>query len=163
MNTPSENEMLCRMAAYCTAAERCVSDVEKKIQAAGLPAQAAERIIDTLLKEKFIDETRFARSFVSDKLRFNNWGRIKIGYELRRRNIPPTICREALEEIDEDAYRTDLLALLQKKSKTIRGGDPRDTYVKLLRFAAGRGFENEEINRCLRQLFKGSDYVDDMG
>jgi regulatory protein len=161
MKSVSENEMLSRMAAYCSGAERCIQDVQKKIQVAELPDEAGERIIAVLTKEKFIDEARFAGSFVHDKLLFNQWGRIKIAYELRRKGIPPAICREALEEIDEPAYRSALLSLLEKKKKTLRGKDKQDVYDKLLRFAIGRGFENKEITDCLRKLFEKSDYAGD--
>jgi regulatory protein len=158
----NESEMLKRMAAYCSGAERCIQDVQKKIQLAGLPDEAGERIIAALTKERFIDEARFARSFVHDRLRFNQWGRIKTAYELRRKGIPPAICREALEEIDEPAYRSALLSLLEKKKRTMRGKNEQDLYAGLFRFAAGRGFENKEITCCLRQLFKEDGYADCM-
>ena len=79
---------------YCSTAERCIQDVQKKIDAAGLPPDASERIIARLLKERFIDESRFTRFFVNDKLRFNKWGRVKIGYELYKKNIPLPIREE---------------------------------------------------------------------
>lgn len=161
MKQLNESEMLHRAAAYCSAAERCIQDVEKKISEAGLSCEESERIIDRLLKEKFIDENRFARSFVNDRLRFNKWGRIKIGYELQKKNIPASIRSEALDEIDEQDYRDILLSILKGKKKITKGKDERDLYVKLLRFAAGRGFESHETTRCLQQLFKGNDYEDD--
>ena len=70
MKEITEPEMLHRAAAYCSAAERCIQDVQKKIDAAGLPPDASERIIARLLKERFIDESRYTRFFVNDKLRF---------------------------------------------------------------------------------------------
>lgn len=161
MKQLNESEMLHRAAAYCSAAERCIQDVEKKISEAGLSCEESERIIDRLLKEKFIDENRFARSFVNDRLRFNKWGRIKIGYELQKKNIPASIRSEALDEIDEQDYRDILLSILKGKKKITKGKDERDLYVKLLRFAAGRGFESRETTRCLQQLFKSNDYEDD--
>ncbi len=94
MKEITEPEMLHRAAAYCSAAERCIQDVQKKIDAAGLPPDASERIIARLLKERFIDESRYTRFFVNDKLRFNKWGRVKIGHELYKKNIPsPTKCQ----------------------------------------------------------------------
>ena len=135
MEQITESEMLRRAAAYCSTAEHCIQDVQKKIKAAGLSQEEGERIIARLLQEKFIDEHRFARYFVNDKLRFNKWGRIKIAYELQKRNIPAPIRSE--------------------------GKDERDIYIKLLRFAAGRGFESRETSRCLKQLFNGNDYEED--
>lgn len=64
MKEITEPEMLHRAAAYCSAAERCIQDVQKKIDAAGLPPDASERIIARLLKERFIDESRYTRFFV---------------------------------------------------------------------------------------------------
>ena len=161
MKQLSEPEMLHRAAAYCSAAERCIQDVEKKIKAAGLTGEESDRIIARLLKERFIDESRFARYFVNDKLRFNKWGRIKISYELQRKGIPADIRAEALAGIDEKEYQDILSSLLKSKKKTTRGKDERETYIKLLRFAAGRGFEGRDTSRCLKQLFNGNDYDED--
>lgn len=161
MKELTEPEMLHRMAAYCSAAERCIDDVQKKIAAAGLDEAAAERIIARLIKEKFLDESRFCKSFVNDKLRFNKWGRIKIGYELQRRHILSDLRAEALGGIDEEAYEDTLYELLKAKKKTVKSKDRRDLYYKLLRFAAGRGFESQVAGQCLRRLLS-TDYVDDL-
>ena len=113
----------------------------------------------------FIDESRYTRFFVNDKLRFNKWGRVKIGYELYKKNIPSPIREESLAAIDEGEYRSILLDLLKSKKKSTKGKDERDLFNKLLRFAAGRGFESRITLDCLSQLFKGTDcedYADDM-
>lgn len=163
MGQITEATMLHRAAAYCSGAERCIQDVQKKIKAAGLTSGESDRIIARLLQEKFIDENRFARYFVNDKLRFNKWGRIKIAYELQKKNIPSSIRLEALAVIDEKEYEETLLTLLKAKKRSTKGKDERDVYQKLLRFAAGRGFESREAIRCLKQLFKGNDYEEDFG
>ncbi len=167
MKEITEQEMLGRAAAYCSAAERCVQDVRKKIAAAGLPPDAAGRIIARLLEERFIDESRYCRFFVNDKLRLNKWGRVKIGYELARKEIPASIREESLAAIDGEEYRSILLELLESKKKTTKGKDERERFNKLLRFAAGRGFESRITLDCLGQLFKetdyGEEYADDMG
>ena len=115
MKQISESEMLHRAAAYCSASERCIQDVEKKIKAAGLTGEESDRIVARLLEERFIDESRFARYFVNDKLHFNKWGRIKINYEMQRKGIPSDIRSEALAGIDEQEYQSILLSLLKSK------------------------------------------------
>ena len=122
MKEITEPEMLHRAAAYCSAAERCIQDVQKKIDAAGLPPDASERIIARLLKERFIDESRYTRFFVNDKLRFNKWGRVKIGHELYKKNIPSPIREESLAAIDEGEYRSILLDLLKSDQRKRRAG-----------------------------------------
>ncbi|MDH6356282.1 regulatory protein RecX [Parabacteroides sp. PF5-9] len=159
MKQLSEAEMLHRAAAYCSTAERCIQDVEKKIRAAGLSCEASERIIDRLVKEKYIDEIRYSRSFVNDKMRFNKWGKVKIGYELRKKNIAATDIEEAFSAIDEEEYLSILSDLLKEKQRTSKGKNERDLYYKLLRFACGRGFEPREITACLKSIGK---YEEDM-
>jgi regulatory protein len=161
MKQQSESELLHKMAAWCSLAERCRQDAEKKVAATGLSPDAQERIMARLLEEKFIDEHRFARSFVNDKLHFNKWGRVKIAYELNKRKVAPAIRMEALARIDEETYQTILLTLLKAKKKTTKGVNDRDIFTKLLRFAAGRGFESKETVSCLRLLFNGSDYEEE--
>ena len=150
----NESEMLNSLANYCSKAERCLFDARKKMQAEKFSEDAQKRIIDRLLKEKFIDEKRFSRSFVHDKLKLNHWGRIKIGYELKMRNIKPVDYNEAIETIDEDEYLAVLADLLTKKKRTVKGNSPQDAYQKLFRFAASRGFETSVIIKVLQQLLK---------
>ena len=150
--------MLQSLAACCSQAERCIQDVRKKIQAENFPAESEKRIINKLLKEHFIDENRFARSFVHDKFRFNHWGRIKIGYELRMRGISPDIYNEAIETtIDEDEYLDVLSELLIAKKRTVKGRSTLETVQKLSRFATARGFENSLIIKILKNMFKNID------
>lgn len=160
MKEKSEAEMLNRMAAYCSATERCTSDVRKKIENGGLSKEAADRIIDWLKNERFIDESRYARFFVNDKLRFNKWGRVKISYELYKKGISSNVRDEAIGLIDEKEYRSTLMDLLKSKRKTTKGRDQKDISNKLLRFAAGRGFESGITILCLKGLFDDIDEED---
>ena len=160
MKQLTEEEMLHRAAAYCSTAERCIKDVRTKIKAAGLEEEASDRIIARLIKEQFINENRFARSFVNDKLRFNKWGRFKISFELRKKEIPENICNAALEEIDKKEYSDILMSLLKTKLKSIKDTDMRAVRLKLMRFAAGRGFEGRECGLCINKLIKNVDDED---
>lgn len=157
MKEKTEQEMLHLAAAYCSGTERCVSEVRKKIESASLPEEATQRIIDRLIAERFIDEARYVRYFVNDKLRFNKWGRIKINYELQKKRIDSGLRQEALSAIDETEYRQTLLALLRAKSKGLKAKNDYDKQLKLMRFGAGRGFESQLISSCLKQLIDDVD------
>lgn len=162
MKQRSESELLHMAAAYCSTAERCISDVRKKITTAGGQPEMAERIISYLLKEKFIDETRFCRSFINDKLLFNHWGRIRIIYELRKKEIKPALVAEAIDNIDENKYADILSELLKSKKRTTKGRSGQDTFNKIYRFAAGRGFESDIILKHLKPLFTENYETDNM-
>ncbi|MDR2476056.1 MAG: RecX family transcriptional regulator [Bacteroidales bacterium] len=144
-----ESEALHQAAAYCSAAEHCISEVGAKLQKWGISQPASMRIIEQLESEKFIDEKRYARNFVSDKTRFNKWGKTKITYSLQQKKIPLAIIEEALEEIDGKKYILRLSQLLRDKQKTLKGNTAYEIRTKLFRFGLSRGFSCEEIQQAL--------------
>lgn len=148
----TEITILQKMAAFCSVKEYCIRDIRQKIKAADLSDDACERILKRLCVEKFIDEERYTRAFVKDKLRFSKWGRIKIKYELRGKEIPASLIEQVLNEIDETAYKTLLKDILIQKKKSTKGKNKQDVFAKLYRFAAGRGFESPLISSCLKEL-----------
>lgn len=158
MKKLNEQEMLHRMAAYCSSAERCEQDVRQKLVKAELEPEAVSRIINRLRQEKFIDEARFARAFVSDKFRFNHWGKYKIRCELLRKEISEEEIELALSSLEMEEYDQVLMDLLKTKMKSVKAKDERERYYKLLRFAVGRGFQPAEAGVCLKRLLKGGDH-----
>lgn len=115
----SEPQALNRVAAYCSRAERSEFSVRKKLLAWELSSDAIERIMDRLRKEKYLDNTRFARSFINDKLRFNKWGKTKIVFELRKLNIPESIYNPILEDLAGDEFEKQLMHILSIKEKSV--------------------------------------------
>ncbi|MDR1222139.1 MAG: RecX family transcriptional regulator [Tannerella sp.] len=154
----TEGETLSNLAKYCSQAERCIDDVRKKIKTAGLAEDTANSIINRLIQEKFIDEQRFCHSFVNDKLKFNHWGRIKIGYELKRRNIKPETYSDAMDAMDESEYMSVLCNLLKSKKRSVKGHSAQDTFQKLYRFASSRGFESPLIIKALKDVLNNMEY-----
>lgn len=158
MKQLTEAEALHQAAAYCSMSEHCIQEVLKKITCDSISTEAQARIIDYLIKENFINETRYAQSFVNDKLRFNKWGRIKIGYELSRKGIDSETRKIALEGIKPALYTEILCTVLKSKIRTTKSKDNRDLYTKLLRFAAGKGFSFDETNDCLKMILNETDF-----
>ena len=74
MSTPGKSDFLNRCMRYCSGAERCTQDVVKKLVTWEAPEDEYEVILETLRKEKFLDDTRYANSFVADKWRLDQWG-----------------------------------------------------------------------------------------
>ena len=145
--TPAE--ALHKAAAYCTLCERCISEVKAKLTAWGIPTAEQAKIIDRLQEEGFIDEKRYCRAFVNDKVRFNRWGRIKIIAALREKRLPQEYISEAIESIDDDNYTEILKEVIAIKRKEFKGKDDFQTRQKLIRHAASRGFEPAIIMRFI--------------
>lgn len=156
----SENELRSKAEAYCSSVERCVSEVEAKLEQWGAEDECKERVIRCLIDEKYIDQKRYCAAFVRDKYRFNQWGRVKIVQALRLKKIPADIISLGLEEIDESEYLSVLSGLVEQKKKTVKANTEYERNGKLIRFAVGRGFEMEEILRCIKQTDADVEYLD---
>jgi regulatory protein len=143
-----------RTAALCTASEKCTADIRQKLQDWGADEADISRIITYLIKEKFLDDTRFCQAFVKDKLRFNKWGKIKIAFALKQKNIDAALVADAFESIDEDYYLGILKEQLTSKQKGLKYKDDYDRKGKLYRFALGRGFEMEAVNKVWKMMNK---------
>lgn len=150
MKQLTPGEALNKAAAYCTLCERCISEVTTKLTAWGVPYDEQQKIIERLQEEKFIDEQRYCRAFVNDKLRFNHWGRKKILYALYEKRVPKEYVKEAIEEINEELYLNILKEVIEIKSREFKGKDDYSTRQKLMRFAASRGFEANIIMRVIK-------------
>ena len=134
-----------RAAARCATTEYCASDWRRKLAAAGLTPQEANGVVERLKKEGFIDEARYARAFAHDKAAYDRWGRLKIRQGLALKGISESLIDEALDAVDDGVWRQNLEHLLNQKARTLKGADDYVRRQKLMRFAAGRGYEAELI------------------
>jgi len=150
MTTPTYNQALSKAMAICSKAEKCVSDIQQKLNDWGIEQADAQKIIKTLIAEKFIDEERFTRYFVRDKFRFNQWGKVKIVFMLKSKKIPATLIEDALQEISDEAYLELLVKLLKDKVKKTKFINEYDKKGKLVRFAQSKGFEFDVISQALK-------------
>lgn len=149
MKELTEQEALCKAAAYCSAAEHCLSEVASKLDAWGVPADGQARILSRLVQERYVDEARYARFYINDKFRFNRWGRNKIVQGLRAKKIPASVYVGELDSIDEGDYLDTLRSLLASKRREVKARNEYERNGKLICFALGRGYEMEAIRRCL--------------
>ena len=149
MKQITTGEALNKAAAYCTLCERCISEVSTKLAAWGVPHGEQHEIIERLQQEGFIDEARYCRAFVNDKVRFNRWGRIKIRAALSEKRLPKEHVNEAIENIDEEQYMTALAEVIATKRRELKGEDDYAAQQKIMRYAAGRGYEPSLIMKAI--------------
>lgn len=146
------NEALSKAMKLCSTKEYAPSEIEQKLLDWGLQQAAIPDIIETLRKEKFLDEFRMARYFANDKLRFNKWGKVKIKYMLQQKQLSREAIAEALDQIDDELYRKILTEELTKKLKTIKDTDGYQIKAKLFQFASGRGFEGDLVYKLIDNI-----------
>ena len=141
----TESELYNIGASMCARTEHCSAEVRSKLLRGTDDERLVARVIARLCEEKFIDEERYARAFIHDKLRFARWGRLKIRQELWSKQVPESIYAPLLDAIDEKQYISTLRDLLKAKKKAIRAKDDFEGKAKLLRFGVSRGFEPKYI------------------
>lgn len=138
----------------CSIKEYAPVEIIEKMRHWGVKEEDIVLIIAVLIKEKFLDEYRMARYYVNDKIKFNKWGRIKVGLMLRQKGISNDAINEALEQVNIDEYAQIIEIELKKKLKTVKETDPYRIRGKLVQFATGRGFETDLTHRIIDNLLK---------
>ena len=145
----TEQEAYLQLAALCAQAEHCRQEMRDKMRRWEMAPEAQERVIARLVKERYIDDERYARAFVKDKVRYNKWGRRKVQQGLWMKRIDDDILQRVLDEVDDEEYLAVLKPLLKQKAKSIKAESDYELNQKLVRFAFGRGFTYDIIRQCL--------------
>lgn len=149
MKQITEQEAYLRLASLCAQAEHCQYEIREKMRRWELGEEAQTRIMERLVKERYIDEMRYARAFVKDKVVYNKWGRRKVEQALWQKQIDDDIRQRVLEEVDDETYVSVLRPLLKQKRKSTKAGSEYEMNQKLVRFALGRGFTFDIIRQCI--------------
>ncbi len=140
-----------RLKALCSRREYCRSEIMKKaVTALEGDTEAAGKVVEKLVSERFVDDLRYASAFARDKAAIAGWGDVKIRYMLASKGIAKGVIAGALEEIDEGKAAEKLRKVLETKSKALKDAPHRK--LKLIRFALGRGYEYDEINEMIDRI-----------
>ena len=142
-----------RLRGLCSRREYCVEDIRQKaVKALEGDIAAASEVVETLVKEKYVDDLRYASAFARDKASIQGWGEVKIRYMLSAKKISRDVIDQALAEIDQSRASSRLEKLLETKYRSLRE-DPQ-CRLKLLRYALGRGYSYDEVSKVVDSLMK---------
>ena len=153
--TPAE--ALGRMRKYCAYQERSHQEVRTKLLQLGLRGNDLENVKVRLIDEGFLNEERFAVAFAGGKFRMKNWGRKKIGQQLKAKGISDYCINKAMKEIDDGAYRKSLKQLLDKKTASLKDKNIFTRKQKLSNFLIGKGYEQELVWEEVKKYFEDCD------
>ena len=145
----SEEQALARLTALCAGAEHCTGEMIDKMTKWEISEEAQARIMEHLVKNKYIDDERYCRAFVHDKMEYNHWGRRKIEQALYVKHVDKAIQKTVLDEIPDEDFIDILRPLIVQKRRQTRANSEYEMNMKLMRFAASRGFTIEQIRQCI--------------
>lgn len=141
-----------RISKYCAYQERCHQEVRDKLYGFGLNRDDVEYVIYELIQNDFLNEERFAIAFVRGKFNYKKWGRLKIERELVARKISVYCIRKGMKEISNDAYRTTVFDLLEKKLASLTDDNDYIERNKAAQYMIRKGYEPELVWACIREM-----------
>ena len=145
-------QALARLMRSCSLRETCSQAAQRKLAQWKISSPAAERILQRLLAEKWIDNRRYAEAFTREKSRIAKWGSAKIGAALHAKQISAADIAHALSLISPENESATLEKLLSKKAQTLKAKSPQDFFAKLVRFGVARGYGYERVKGVVQLL-----------
>ena len=150
--TQDDEFILNKVRHYCSEQERCIRDVNDKLKAWRVSHDKAEKVIETLTRENYLNEERYARLYAGGKFRINHWGKNKIIHGLQQKNIPDLYIQIGLQEIGEEEYMNLLKDLLIKKRREIRDNNPYSRKKKLMNYGMQKGFHYGIVRDAIQAI-----------
>ena len=143
------DEALDRCRFLAAKGECCTFDLEQKMRNWGVQSTDIQRVIESLVAERFVDNLRFATAYVRDKTRFNHWGRVKTTLMLRQKHIDKQTINEAFNELPESDYQSAFEAERDKKLRQLRALKPFERNRKTAAYLIQKGFEPDFVFKNL--------------
>ena len=150
----TKEQALQKLKHYCAYQERCHSEVKEKLYSLGIWKKDHDGIIATLIQENYLNEERFAIAFAGGKWRIKQWGRVKIKYELKQRQVSEYCIKKALKQIGEEEYREVLKRLAEEKYTSLKKKQYLVRKKKTMDYLTRRGFEAELVHETLNRSQK---------
>jgi len=143
----TKEQALQKLKHYCGYQERCHSEVKEKLYSLGVGNKDHDEIISTLIEEDCLNEERFAIAFAGGKFRMKQWGRIKIKYELKQKQVGDYCIKKALTQISDEEYRTTLKKLVEEKYTSLKEEQYFVRKKKTIDYLLQKGYESELIKK----------------
>ena len=149
----SFEQALVKMEAWCAYQDRCLFEVQNKLETWKIDFQTQDKIIEKLILNRFLDEKRFVESYISGKVRIKRWGRIKIKYQLFQKHVDKKLIEEGLNSVDQEIYWNNLIALANRKTLEIKPSEsPWKAKQKIMTYLSSKGYEQDLIYEALKDI-----------
>ena len=152
--TYTVQEATSKLEHYCAYQERCHQEVRQKLMAMHMIPEAIDIIIVHLLEHNFLNEERFAKTFVSGKFRIKSWGRSRLTYELKKKGISKVNVNQALKGITNEDYTEVFNDLAEKKANAIKETNVYKKRKKLIDYLLYRGWESHLVYEKTTEIIR---------
>lgn len=150
-------QALAALMRLCARAEKCESDARRLMHGWGVAIADAERVLAQLIRDRFIDDSRYAEAFIREKLRLSGWGEYKIRTVLQRKGIARERIDAALATAERPDMTARLVEQLQRKARTTRDRSPYDLRNKLIRYGISLGYDYETVSESVARIVSATE------
>ncbi|RMZ51847.1 RecX family transcriptional regulator [Flavobacteriaceae bacterium PRS1] len=148
------DEALLKLQNYCAYQERCHQEVRQKLKEMHMIPEAIDTIIVHLLEHNFLNEERFAKTFVSGKFRIKKWGKYRLTSALKKKDVSKFNINLAISQIPNTEYIDVFNDLAKKKANSIKEKDIWKKKKKLVDYLLYRGWESHLVYDKVNELIK---------
>jgi len=148
----SKEQALQKLKPYCSYQERCHSEVNEKLYNLGVRKSDHDEVIATLIEQGYLNEERFAVAFAGGRFRIKEWGRLKIKYELKQRQVSDYCIRKALAQIEEGEYLVTLQKLAAEKYAALKREQWLVRKKKTIGYLQQKGYELNLVNEVIDSI-----------
>jgi regulatory protein len=146
----SKEEALQKAKQYCAYQERCHSEVKEKLYSFGMNKKEVDELLSQLISDNYLNEERFAIQYAGGKFRIKQWGKVKIKYSLKQKQVSEYCIKKALAVIDERDYTKTLEKLFEQKLKTLKAEKNIFTKKRKLQdHLIQKGFETNLVSKLI--------------
>jgi regulatory protein len=142
----TKEQALQKLKHYCAYQERCHAEVRDKLYQLGVWKKDHDELISNLIEAQYLNEERFAIAFAGGKFRMKQWGRVKIKYELKQKQVSDYSIKKALKQIDSDEYLRVADKLAREKYVALKDEQYLIRKKKTMDFLVQKGYEHDIIN-----------------
>lgn len=152
--TKTPEQALASLMRLCARAEKSSGDALRLMSGWGVQPDDARKVLEKLLRERFIDDERYAAAYVREKSGLNGWGTHKIRRMLVSKGVARAVIDSALAAVDKGVSAERLREMLGRKMRAVKTGDKYELRGKLLRYGLGLGYDYEQVQDAVEQLVK---------
>ena len=141
-----------KLQYYCSYQDRCHKEVKAKLKSFKISSEELNEIVSNLIKDNYLNESRFSKSFVRGKFNIKNWGKVRIVNELKLRNISIYNINLGLKEIDDQDYINKLEDIFNKKLSSLSNTNSNLKKKKIISYLLYRGWESNLIYSKVNEI-----------
>ena len=128
---------------------RSINEMREYMKKKNISPELVEEVIAKLIKNKLLDDDKFTKAFINDKLNFTTKGPYRIELELQKHNIDNKIINKYINEIDDNKLQEKINKQITKLIKSNHGKSniKNKIYNNLLNLGYSSDFILENLNK----------------